>query len=267
MLLPATVTSEMKWCEQMYDIDLTLNGKEDHCAAAAETYIVQDSFAPRVEKPFRLNKLNLKLSVCAEKCQQYVWMVSEIPLTVHIDDHLELLNIWVRWAATQTFGPPERQPRKPWLSPQVWQVVQCIAPTRRARYDATLERRRAFGQLSCAAWRYAHALTVAMCLDNVCRTLSWGSCTCYWQGDAIDAAHALRYHFRREAWLAASILNLQKAIRPMLDEDRKKHLDALASSASIALHEDDVRQAFAVVRMLSADRRRRVKTFAALTAP
>ena len=127
------MTSEMKWCEPVYDIDLNLNGKEDHCAVAAEAYILQHSFAPRVEQPFRLNKLNLKSPACIEKFQQYMWMFPEIPLTVHIDDHLELLNLWARWAAKQAFGTMEIQPRKKWLSPGVWQVVQCIAPLRRSR--------------------------------------------------------------------------------------------------------------------------------------
>ena len=82
-------------------------------------------------------------------------------------------------------------------------------------------------------------------------TLSWGRRTLYWQGDDVDAAYVLHAHFRHESWRAASIINLQKAIRPMLNADRNRYLDTLAASASNALHKNNTRQALTVVRMLS----------------
>ena len=71
------------------------------------------------------------------------------------------------------------------------------------------------------------------------------------QGDVIDADRTVRELCRRESWLAACILNVQKAVRPMIEEDRRVYLDNLARSASSALDSNDTRQAHAVVRMLS----------------
>ena len=81
--------------------------------------------------------------------------------------------------------------------------------------------------------------------------LAVGNSVFFVQADVIDADRTVRELFRRESWLAAGILNVQKAVRPMIEEDRRVYLDNLARSASSALDSNDTGQAHAVVRMLS----------------
>ena len=153
MVSSSPLTSNCKWCEPLYHIDLTLNSKEDHCVVAMETWLRPKNQAVCLDKPFRVNKYNLSDPMMCDRFQQLMWRFPEVPKSVHIDDHLEQLNSWTRWAARQSFGAPERQPRQKWLSPNTWQVVQCIAPLRHGQYEATRLSRAAFLPFVFAAWR------------------------------------------------------------------------------------------------------------------
>ena len=235
----SVLSQRMVWCLPLPEIDLTLNSKKDHLVVAMETFVTPSlTTALCRDRPFRVNKYNLADPAKRDLFQQYLWQFPDVPPTVHIDDHLELLNIWTRWAAKMTFGEPERQPRQKWLSPDVWSIVQWIAPLRRARYAATEIRRQAALPFYLAAWRFALAQ-------------STGAHQYLRQGEAIDAGPHLGAFFVNESRYAATISNIQKAIRPMLDADRKRHLDTMAAQAAQALHDHNSRQAYAVIRALS----------------
>eukprot|EP00973_Karenia_brevis_P014072 1912655-Karenia_brevis.AAC.1 len=104
--------TEVLECGPDYDIDLTMNAWEDHNLVACVANFRNREHGQRIEKPFRVNKYNLANSERRELFQQLMWRFPHMSSEVHIDDHLEALNIFTRWAATVTFGSVRNQPKQ-----------------------------------------------------------------------------------------------------------------------------------------------------------
>eukprot|EP00959_Pyramimonas_sp_CCMP1952_P388256 8135986-Pyramimonas_sp.AAC.1 len=168
---------------------------------------------------------------------------------VHIDDHLELLNIYVRWAARYAFGDPKRQPRQKWLSAQVWDLIQHVAPLRRARHSLLLLERASFQRFCLAAWRSMVSPGFRALRRVPAR--SW-----FHYGSAVDHDVVVCQYRWQGALAHATIFRLQHAAKPILERDRQAFLDSMAMSASNSMAEHDPRQAYAVIRALSGSQHR-----------
>ena len=230
--VPAFVFLGIAQCEPNYDVDLTLNAKEDHNVVAMHAMLPVQPVSAGIVKRFSVNKYRLQDAYLRDAFQQLMWRFPEVPDAVHPDDHVELLNSWTRWAATHCFGPPARRPRQAWLSPRAWEIVRHIAPLRRARHRITVHRRQCFLAMAWHSWKEQ---VPDLDVPFPCSTGLWAD---------------TRRAFRGEASVTATIFSLQKAVKPIIDDDRQAYLDSMAGSISSALDRADIRQAFVVLRAL-----------------
>ena len=85
-------------------------------------------------RTFKVNKLHLQDAHRCERFQQQLWDPPDNIEFLHIDDHLQAINIYIKWAAAACFGSPKDQPMKKWISAEAWSVIKCIALLRRSRH-------------------------------------------------------------------------------------------------------------------------------------
>eukprot|EP00973_Karenia_brevis_P031038 4281514-Karenia_brevis.AAC.1 len=117
ILLQHASFARMEWCKADSSLDLSLHLRDDHDpVVAVTTYVSRRSrMAPC---KFRVNKFNLSDPARVYRFQALMWEFPHVAEDVHIDDHLEQLNEYVRWAARLCFGEHRDQPRKKWISLQ-----------------------------------------------------------------------------------------------------------------------------------------------------
>ena len=286
VLFPAHLASPDVVCRPNYEVDLTLNAWEDHCPVEFVLDISEHARAAPVVPCFQVNKCYLQCPQRVAVFQRLLWLFPHVPSRVHLDDHLEMLNIYTRWCAGYAFGAPSQQPRQKWISPQVWEYLQHVAPLRRHRHSLWQQEQAHTARFWLVAWRYhtvsasrADGLgnptvpggsfyTCAWCragrpvISNVLGGSSY-ECTCWrhalrrplaLQGSAIDCYRALRTARWCGACAHATIFRIQRFIQPVLHADRLRFLDSLAASAAQSMGQNDTRQAYAVIRCLSGAR-------------
>ncbi|CAK0796349.1 unnamed protein product, partial [Prorocentrum cordatum] len=124
IFVPVELFADAEFCCPDYSPDLTMNAWADHNAVVMATKVWPMPSATRPTPPFRLTKLHLMEPHRVSLFQQLMWLFPRIDGGMHIDDHPELLNTYVRWAGRFVFGDPKRQPRQRWISAQVREFIQ-----------------------------------------------------------------------------------------------------------------------------------------------
>ena len=124
VITEANALGDISICEVANDIDLTFNAYEDH----KPTFIVEIFSAVVGEacadlvKPFKFNKHNLAVPERVEYFRSLVWKFSATE-DEDIDDHLERLNEHMRVSALAAFGRPSDVPKKSWIAPATWSII------------------------------------------------------------------------------------------------------------------------------------------------
>ena len=266
--LPRDVFLGMSSCKVDRTIDLSLNASDDHLAVVATATFIPRSPLALEEKAFRVNKLNLGNPCMLQVFQRLMWEFPVVPACLHIDDHLERLNVYVKWAAKISFGSHKDRPRKKWISADTWVLIKLVAPLRRSRHESLLLERSHFLAFCFCAWRCASVqplpsasvqqvhgasdqqLTAAVVSPEVCRLRADSRSPWFLQGAAVDADVGVCKWRWLGARISSTIFRVQAAARPMLERDRTDFLDGLALQASLAMNNGDSRSSFAIVRSL-----------------
>ena len=83
----------------------------------------------------------------AHRCERFQQLHCDPPDNIeflHIHDHLQAINDYIKWAAAVCFGSPKDQPMKKMISAETLSVIKCIAPLRRSRHTCGVRETLAF---------------------------------------------------------------------------------------------------------------------------
>ncbi|CAK0905350.1 unnamed protein product, partial [Prorocentrum cordatum] len=217
ILVPLHALPAVSWCQTLDSIALAFSLEIDHVAVGARVTLLSrspSSTATSSTVPFALNKSMLQCGARRAWFRDELWAVVARSYNfafLDVDSHLDAVNDAVRAAASRAFGGPRDQPRNQWISWEAWAYIRQVAPLRRARSPGLRAIFRHRLAMGLYAWRYAVSTTK----------------------------------------LCATILNVQRRARPLLQRDRQHFLDNLVLKADRAMDNADFRTAYAVVRSLS----------------
>ena len=164
-----------------------------------------------------------------------------IPWHVHPDDHLVILNVWLRFIALACAPKRGAVPRKPWLPESTVLLVQRRAALRRALREAIRSVARVLVGLCLAAWREAafpgrsRWPLIDEHMVHHCTYIDW-QVACTW--------HVLR-QLRSQ---------LQAAVRA----DRTNYLRELAEQAQVAANNGDSATVYRICRRLMPAKARHI---------
>jgi len=240
-LIDVAARPRVSKCKVLKDIDLTFNASQDHSLVMLEEIVPPDQEnAEKHKPPFRINKTALRDEAKRDAFQQKMWEFERNPET-GVNQWLDDLNSFTKSAALECFGKPADCPVKPWISPQTWALVRCVAPCRRAMH--------AFREAIVApALRGAWALWKIATLQSV----PWPQRREDMESVAKTAIAECDIYRRGCARWFRQIRLLQNAARPTLEDDRRNFLDTIAMRANDALLDGDPKTGFALTKALGA---------------
>ena len=226
-------------------IELATTRSEDHrCVACA--FLVTPLREGTREKS-SVKKYDLEAAGDPHRRAQFedmLWAhVADIQATAGLDNKVDAIVNTVHYCASAVLGPAPKVPRQPWVSKQTWALLRFAAPLRRAMHGYL----GAAQKLRCQSVFFAWA---ALRIFSFAPGRPWRS-SAEARARAGEASDSMKTVIKIATCVGKALGTMHYVIKKWAGDDKNKFYHEMAWRAAIASANNNAREAYRILRLLS----------------